>query len=57
MQIVPKWKVTVKFQARADIVLWLYDYNIGNVLRIVAGMQFTENGLDQPTQITVGSAA
>ncbi len=54
MQVVPKWKVVVTFQSREPITLWIHDTCIVNVLRKVADLQFTENGLEQPTRITIG---
>lgn len=54
MQVVPKWKVTVLFTDRS-VVLWIHDPFIGNVLRKLADLQFTENGLDQPIEIIVGA--
>jgi hypothetical protein len=53
MQVVPRWKVTVFFADRGDLVFWLSDGHLGNVLRLVSGMQFSENGLDQPQAVTV----
>lgn len=54
IQTVPKWKVTVSFSSRDDVVLWIYDSHLSNAMRTVAAMQFTEDGLEQPTSIHVG---
>lgn len=56
MQVVPKWKVTVTFSDR-NLVFWVSDSSISNVMRKIADMQFTENGLEQPVQITIGAAS
>ena len=53
MQAVPKWKVTVVLTADRQVVLWIHDNHLSNVLRQVSNMQFTENGLTQPLEIIV----
>ena len=52
LQVVPKWKVTVKFKGH-DAVVWINETHIENVLRQVASMQFTENGLERATAVIV----
>jgi hypothetical protein len=47
LQVVPKWKVTVKFPDR-EVEVWMYEQHLSNVLRTVASMQFSENGLEHP---------
>lgn len=56
LQVMPKWKVVVLFQTRADVVFWMYDSHLSNVQRAVANMQFTENGLDAPKEIRISLA-
>lgn len=54
MQVVPKWKVSVFFVGTAaDVAFWVFANSIGDVLRQVASMSFTENGLEQPTSIQI----
>ena len=53
IQTIPLWKVTVTLPSR-EVVLWIHDMHISNVLRQVAAIQFTENGLEQPTKIVIG---
>ncbi len=56
MQTVQKWKVVVIFdRMQPEHVFWIYDNCASNVLRKIADMQFTENGLVQPTSINVFS--
>ena len=55
LQLIPKWKVTVVLPEGSERVFWIHDHFIVNVLRKVADMQFTENGLSQPNSITVGA--
>ena len=57
LQTVTKWKVVASFDGRDDVVIWLYDNFITNIVRTIAGMDFSENGLEQPTQITVSRVA
>lgn len=53
LQIVPKWRIQVMFGGRPTVTVWMHDNNIENVLRQVAGMRFTDDALDKPTEITV----
>jgi len=60
IQVVRKWKVTVTFRVlnagdvqTRDVVVWMHDNFSSNVLRTLAGLQFTESGLDEPIAITV----
>lgn len=55
VQTVPKWKVTVRFPDR-QMALWIYDISISNVLRKVSEMQFSDNGLEQPTEVVIGNS-
>ena len=51
LQIISKWRVTLHWRSREDTVLWLYDNSIANVLQLLAKLQFTENGLEQPVAV------
>jgi hypothetical protein len=54
MQTVQKWKVLVHFSLNEnDLVFWVNENHMSNVLRKIADMQFTENGLEQPVQISI----
>ncbi len=54
MQTVPKWKVTVEFSNyEKNVTFWVYDNHSSNVLRHIASMDFSGDGLTQPTQIVV----
>ena len=57
MVVIPKWRVTVTFTGKPSQVFWISDPHIGNVLRQVAMMDFSENGLEQPSQIVIGEPA
>lgn len=52
MQVLPKWKVTVTFPGH-DVVLWIHDNFISNVLRTVSTLQFNDTGLEQPTHVAI----
>lgn len=52
MQIVPRWKVTIRFPDR-EVVIYVNDNFIANVLRTVASLDFTGT-MEQPTSITIG---
>ena len=53
-QGIDKWKVRVILRDDVpDLVFWVYDNHLANVLRAVATMQFSENGLEQPQSICV----
>lgn len=52
MQVVPRWHVKAVVDGQVHEI-WLHDNHIENVLRQVAGFQFTANGLDRTTRITV----
>ncbi len=63
MYVAPKWKVTIRFSLREDVVFWISDVSVSNVLRTVAGLDFIGPGpfpvnstdrIDQPIQIVVG---
>lgn len=56
MQVVPKWKVTVKFLDR-EVVVFVHETHIENVLRVVAGLTFSTNPLESPSAIIVGPHA
>ena len=53
MQMVQRWKVIARFSGRPDIIIWIDNNFLSNVMRTVAEMQFSENGLEQPTAITI----
>lgn len=53
LQVLPRWKVVVKMADGSERVFWVNDNFMANVLRKVADIQFTENGLSQPTAISV----
>jgi hypothetical protein len=55
MHLVPKWTVIVTFVDR-EVTVWIHDDHIANVLRQVAGMQFTANSLESPVKITVSAS-
>lgn len=56
LQVIPKWKVTIKFSDRV-VEFWMYDNHASNVASRAAAIQFTENGLDEPVEIIVARAA
>ena len=53
MQVLKKWKVSVFFKEGTSQVFWINDNFMSNVLRKVADMDFSENGLVQPLQIVI----
>ncbi len=54
MHIVPKWKVTVKFDVGIHIKeIWISDSHLSNVLRTVSMIDFTETGLVQPISLEI----
>lgn len=53
MQVLPKWKVTVTFATGREAVVWIHDNFMANVLRSVATLEFSDNGLEQPTYIGI----
>ena len=55
LQVVPKWRVELTFSDR-KVELWIYDQSPSNVLRKLADLQFSANGLDQPSQIQIQRA-
>jgi hypothetical protein len=55
MQTIRKWAVEVTFADRA-FVFWVHDNFLANVLRTVAGLDFSANGLEQPSSIRVSEA-
>ena len=52
LQVIPKWKVTVTVAGVAQ-VLWVYANSVSDVMRKLADIQFTENGLTQPTSVHI----
>lgn len=56
MQVVPRWKVRVLFSGKNSVTLWFHDHHVSNVLRQVAALSFSENGLEQPEEIIVAAA-
>jgi len=52
MKVVKKWKVQLDFEGRV-VEFWVHDDHFGNVLRQVASIQFTENGLEQPKRVVI----
>lgn len=55
MKLITKWRVVVIFDSR-EVVLWIHDISHCNVLRSVASLQFSENGLEQPKRIVIERA-
>lgn len=53
MQVIPKWKVTVTFQTGSAVVVFVSERHVGNVLRTVSSMDFSDNALEQPMRICV----
>lgn len=55
MKLIPRWRVTIRFDngAREPTVFFISDEHASNVLRHVASMQFSENGLERETRIVV----
>lgn len=56
MQVVPKWKVVV-WQGEDEHVFWITDNCLSNVMRKVADMQFSKDGLTQPSCISITAAS
>lgn len=55
MQVMAKWKVTVEFtNHEKNVTFWVHDNFVANVLRKVADLDFSGDGLDQPICIIVG---
>ncbi len=55
MQTVPKWKIQILFASR-EVVVWISDSHIENVLRQVASMQFTEDGTERAQSVIVSKS-
>lgn len=55
MTVIPKWRVLVTMPNGKQAEFWISDNYIGNVLRQVAAMHFSADGLHEPTSIHVGS--
>ncbi len=53
MQVIPQWKIVLDYPNRASVEFWMSETFVSAVLRIISELQFTENGLEQPTRITV----
>ncbi len=54
MQILPKWRVLVNFRgSRPNLEFWMSEAHFGNVLRKVADLSFSANGLDEPLSISI----
>ena len=53
--VVPQWKIGFEYSDRT-VTFWLHNNSVSNVLRAVADMQFSENGLEQPLAIKVSRA-
>lgn len=49
---IAKWKVCATFNSR-EVVLYVNENHLSNVLRTIAGIQFSETGLEQPDGISV----
>lgn len=56
MQLIPKWRVTVLFEDRRAVEVWIADSFISNVLRKVADIDFAEFGTPQPVKFTIEPA-
>ena len=56
LQVIPKWRVTVTLGGHEQ-AFWISDNHISNVLRHVASMDFSENGLLQPKRIVIEPVA
>ncbi len=52
MQMVQRWRVTVTVAGQAS-EFWINDNFLSNVLRKVADIQFSENGLSEPTRLLI----
>lgn len=52
MQVIQKWRVEVTFSHQV-FVLWVSENHLANVLRKLADLEFSENSLEQPTQIQI----
>ncbi len=53
MQVVPKWRVVIHFNGAPDVCLFISDSSWANVLRKLADLSFSKDGLEQPTSIDV----
>lgn len=53
IKTVQKWRVTLTYEARDGITVWISDNFASNVMRQIAAMEFTESGLEQPTVIRI----
>lgn len=52
MQIIKRWKVQIVFANRV-VEFWVHDNFLSNVLRKITDMQFSDNGLEQPTKVVI----
>jgi hypothetical protein len=57
MQMMSKWRVAVSFPGDREVEFWIHDNHLANVLRKAADIQFTENGLVQPSNINISLVA
>jgi hypothetical protein len=52
VHVVPQWKIAFVYADRT-VTFWLHNNHAGNILRTVADLQFSENGLEQPDAIQI----
>jgi hypothetical protein len=57
MQIVKRWRVEVTMRGGRKHVVWIDDNFAANVLRKLADIRFSENGVDEPVGIAIGEVA
>lgn len=54
LETVTRWRVLVR-QANGEMVFLVHDRFLANVLRQLAVMQFSDNGLEQPQEIVISA--
>jgi 3-deoxy-D-manno-octulosonic-acid transferase len=59
LQIVPRWAVTARLAARPaardgiETKIWIDAMSMGEVLKALSAIQWSENGLEQPEVLTI----
>ena len=54
--VIPSWRVTITYERRDPVVLWVHDHHLSNVMRKVSDLSFSNpaKGFDEPISIEIG---
>jgi hypothetical protein len=53
MQVIARWRVTVTFEGGRQQVIWISGSFVSNIMRMVADLSWTADGIEQPVNITI----